>query len=372
MKTRNVGIDLLRITSMFMITVLHILGHGGVFGNLKLFSPQYYVVTGLYCFCNCAVNCFAIISGFVSSSGTGKRKYARLLYLWLEIVFYQVVMVIVFSIAGYNTPTVKQVLQCFFPISFYQYWYMSAYFGLMIISPFLDEGYEKIEKHERFIFVCFLCVIICIPTLIKQDPYCTNIGFSTLWLIVLYLLGKTLKDINDYLQKRWGIIALGICFIVTILSKIALDTIKPKIYWLEQGDLLIAYTSPTIVIESVAIVVLFSKIRFNNQKLIRNIIRISSLSLGIYLFHDNLLFRKIVLNDSFLNVILKNPIVLLLLILFYALIINCIGYGGECIRVAIFKLLRLDAFCYYICGRINRAMVNKLQVKLQKGIDKDE
>lgn len=36
-KDRNYGIDLLRIFSMIMISVLHVLGHGGILDNLTGF-----------------------------------------------------------------------------------------------------------------------------------------------------------------------------------------------------------------------------------------------------------------------------------------------------------------------------------------------
>ena len=68
-KERNEGIDLLRIVAMLLITMLHVIRHGGMLDGLSLFSSQYFVVWILYILTNCAVNCYALISGYVNKGG---------------------------------------------------------------------------------------------------------------------------------------------------------------------------------------------------------------------------------------------------------------------------------------------------------------
>ena len=60
--TRNYGIDLFRIVAMFMIVNLHVLKHGG---TLEQVTGTQFIVTWLIeAFITCAVNCYAIISGY--------------------------------------------------------------------------------------------------------------------------------------------------------------------------------------------------------------------------------------------------------------------------------------------------------------------
>ena len=40
-KERNLGIDLLRMISMFLIVILHIQGHGGILENVVSLSTNY-------------------------------------------------------------------------------------------------------------------------------------------------------------------------------------------------------------------------------------------------------------------------------------------------------------------------------------------
>lgn len=98
MNTRRiVGIDFLRIISMFMITMLHVMTHGGIIDNVSQFNSQYFVVYALYIICYCSVNCFALISGYVNSVGDSrtliiKRKFNKYVCLWFQMVFYQIII----------------------------------------------------------------------------------------------------------------------------------------------------------------------------------------------------------------------------------------------------------------------------------------
>lgn len=64
MKSRNYGIDLLRIVSMFMICILHVIGVWGGEASATL-SLNYNIAWLIECACDCAVNAFALISGYV-------------------------------------------------------------------------------------------------------------------------------------------------------------------------------------------------------------------------------------------------------------------------------------------------------------------
>ena len=62
---RNYGIDLLKIISMYMVVQLHVLGCGGILGNCEKFSFNYYVAWFLEISAYCAVNVFAMITGYL-------------------------------------------------------------------------------------------------------------------------------------------------------------------------------------------------------------------------------------------------------------------------------------------------------------------
>lgn len=76
---RNYGIDLLRIVSMAMIVVLHVLGHGKLLESVEAGSPKYYVLWFMETMAYCSVNCYGLVSGYV---GYGKRfKLSNLFFI---------------------------------------------------------------------------------------------------------------------------------------------------------------------------------------------------------------------------------------------------------------------------------------------------
>ena len=86
MKSKTVyhyGLDALRIVSMYMIIVTHIIGKGGLRDALLVpDNMQYFVVWGLQILTYVAVNCYALLSGFV-----GRRssfRLSRLAQTWLQ------------------------------------------------------------------------------------------------------------------------------------------------------------------------------------------------------------------------------------------------------------------------------------------------
>ncbi|MBQ4600628.1 MAG: hypothetical protein IJB17_03245 [Oscillospiraceae bacterium] len=66
---RHYGIDLLRVVAMYMVVVLHVIGKGGVASAVQepglSFGALWFLEVGAYC----AVNCYALISGYVGVNG---------------------------------------------------------------------------------------------------------------------------------------------------------------------------------------------------------------------------------------------------------------------------------------------------------------
>ena len=65
MEQRNRGIDLLRMTAMWMVVILHILNKGGVLAAAAPLSAGQGTARLLETAAYCAVNCFALITGYV-------------------------------------------------------------------------------------------------------------------------------------------------------------------------------------------------------------------------------------------------------------------------------------------------------------------
>ena len=95
---RNYGIDLLRIVAIYMILILHILGQGGVLKNIWIEADCYEAAWTMELMAYCAVNCYALISGYVGLNS--RFKLSNLFLIWGQVVFISVVSLAIFACFG--------------------------------------------------------------------------------------------------------------------------------------------------------------------------------------------------------------------------------------------------------------------------------
>ena len=94
MKQRNYGVDLLRIVSMFMIVMLHFLGHGGLLSSVEEGTANYRAAWFLETIAYSGVATFASISGYVGWNPMKQEKNRALgfIQLWMQVVFYSLII----------------------------------------------------------------------------------------------------------------------------------------------------------------------------------------------------------------------------------------------------------------------------------------
>lgn len=196
LKTRNYGIDLLRIISMLMIVYLHILGKGGVLTNTTIFTFKYEFAWLLEILCFGAVNCFVLITGYVYY---GKEtKYYRLFTIWAEVLFYSIIITLIFLCLMPDEITLNQIWQSCLPSYYNLYWFFSAYVGMYLFSPFINLGLNNFNKKQDIIAIGTLVIIFSfLPTIFNQEfAFSLNNGYSVIWLMVLYYIGGAIHKYN--------------------------------------------------------------------------------------------------------------------------------------------------------------------------------
>jgi surface polysaccharide O-acyltransferase-like enzyme len=195
---RNLGLDALKLFSMFLIALLHVLGQGGVlgacpFGSARGEAAWFWETLGY-----CSVDCFALATGYIMA---GRQvHYKRLFGLWLTVVFWMLAATAVFALAQPGTVGLNDWLVCLFPAVTKQYWYFTCYFGLFFFMPFLNKLLANLTQAgcKRLFWTlaallsllpCLLVFRVFLPALPHPDVFVANGGYSLLWLAALYLLG---------------------------------------------------------------------------------------------------------------------------------------------------------------------------------------
>lgn len=279
-REREYGIDALRIISMFMVVVLHMLGNGGILDTAECLSANYSVAWLLELFAFCAVNCYGLISGYVGLRA--KYRYSNIMTLWLQVAFYTIGITFVFYFFRPEWVTFDRIKAAFLPVFSYQYWYFSAYFALFFIIPVLNIVVEKLpKKNLRAVIISVLLLFSVLQVGFGCDVFTVGNGYSTIWLAVLYVLGAYFKK-YEILKKFKPIQCLLIyllCVLITWGSKLYMEYAG-----IGLSDILVNYLSPTMVLAGVSLFAFFIHIRpgLIGSKIIS---KLSPLAFGVYLIH---------------------------------------------------------------------------------------
>lgn len=214
--TRNYGIDLFRIVAMFMIVTHHVLKHGG--GLEQVSGIQYTVTWLIEALILCAVNCYAIISGYAGyTEETVEIHYEKYIVLWLQVFIYSVGFAIAIQCIS-GTMELKELLKAFMPVTATQYWYFTAYTPVFFLSPWLKKFVYQLSIREAKVCLGCITVFIGYSTFagVFYDPFKLFGGYSFIWLTVLFLVGALIKKtgiLNQVSTKKVWIVVLSLIHI---------------------------------------------------------------------------------------------------------------------------------------------------------------
>lgn len=334
---RNYGIDLLRIGAMFFVAALHIIGIGGIITGSGLLSGQFLTAQLLRIAMLCAVNCYALISGFFGWAH--RPKLSGLATLWLKAVLVCVVITAFFRPADLRT-----VISALIPVTTGQYWYLTAYAGLFVLMPLLNCALEKMPRRELTLTLGGILLLFCVlPISPLTDAFYLHDGYSVLWLAVMYLLGGYLGkyDLLSRLSgRKWLLVYLGAVLFAWAPRMLALWW-RPAFWAMAYGNILIEYTSPTIVLAAVSLVAVFSRLRLS-QRMERAVAALSPHAFGIYLLHAHPLMFRHVLENRFTALGTASIPGLIAAVFTAALVICAAGLAADRLLSALLKGLKLD------------------------------
>ena len=286
---RNYGIDTLRIVSMVFVILLHLMGVGGICANAALFSPQFFLSQFVRIATFCAVNCYALISGFVGWSRT--PKLSGLLSLWAKVIAFCVAITVFTQLRDPEAVGLGDLWKALTPVKEAKYWYFNAYVGLFFFLPLLNHAVRGISGREAvFAMTGLFLMVLSLPySKLSQVALLAN-GYSTLWLMILYLLGGLMGrfDIPAKLSVRgWALLyllAVGASF----LPRMAMLVLKPELWTPDNQNLSMQYTNPSVILAGAALVGLFARLELSDR-MIRLTRALSPHAFGVYLCHTHTL-----------------------------------------------------------------------------------
>ncbi len=321
---------------MLMVVILHVLGQGGVLSATT--GAGHHLAWLLETAAYCAVDCYGMISGFVSYSEVEKPyRYTKFFSFWLQIFTYSFGITFLAFLLRPESIGVRTLIGSALPIASGAYWYVSAYAGLFFIIPGLNKLMRSCSPKEatRLIAVLF-AVFTGYVTFANYWGDCFKLGggYSFVWLSLLYLVGAWLKKcaIPKRIQSSRFLLGGAICI---IFSWVVHEFTQSS-----ASGIFVNYTSFTIVFVALALVSVFSKMQIN-PGFSKVIACFAPAALGVYLVHVQPLVWRFVAS-AFVWIADFSAWLLPILVLGSAFCLFIVCLFIEKIRMLLFKCLKIN------------------------------
>lgn len=296
---RNSNFELMRIVSMFLIVISHVIGHGKIIDN-SFYAPG---IKEIFTFLNIItlvhVNSFILVTGYYQSTSTFKQK--KIWKLITEIIFYDIgilLLLMLFKVIPFDK---NLIIKYILPIELIMnsYWFIKYYIILYFLSPYINTAINSFSKKQFRNLLLILTIISSILPFLCGLKAIGNNGYSLYQFIYMYLIGSYLRKYqleDNYIGKRLSPnlmkLILTVILILSILANYLLQKAGNSLHGINFTLDIISdniktttmlYNNPFVVVQSICYFYLFKMSSFNN-KIIN---KLSNLTIGIYLIHDN-------------------------------------------------------------------------------------
>lgn len=291
---RQSNLELLRIVSMILIVMSHC---DDIFGLYPLYTfttgVNKIITDWLHVGGQIGVGCFVLISGYfmIGQSITAKKIFKIAGEVWFYTIGLWAVWVVSlictgqFSLRGILGLTKLS----FLPILFGQYWFVTAYIMLMLLSPFLNKLINAMEKKEYRALLATLIIIVVVLYGGIPNLFPKVLGDRLIPVIVVYFIAGYLRRFGDAEKKGAAkhiliagalyVALLLVCYVITFAGNVAeSEEIMSLRYFYRDLN------SPFVVLISTELFIGFNKLDMKYSKAVNYI---AGCTFGVYLIHAN-------------------------------------------------------------------------------------
>lgn len=329
---RKSGIELLRIICMLMIIVLHAYTYGGLNQLSNAQNGGFEATSDLiWSFFRTPVNVFMIITGYFMSKDVldFKKSYRRIPKVYATMLFYSILLTIfafiVYNYNGFSIPNetadnltsadklkidtmhdlsgrfaVYSIIKMFFPLLSKQWYFLTNYVIILLLSPFINKVLVEIDKKQFKILLGLLFVFLSIyPTIstmggLKEIFSTTKVlpieyGKSMISFLFMFIIGAYLKRFvadDEKLHFKYLGYFVGLCIIDFSLYYFLGNVMLNKV-GLYNSAVFGQFSNPLVILESVSIFLFFRGFQFKSKV----VNYIAGTTIGIYAIHEHPLMR---------------------------------------------------------------------------------
>lgn len=311
MRCRKSKIEALRLLSMLMIVAGHYFSEDNwachTDGSL-LHSWSACFHNALIMFGQIGVCLFVLISAFFLSKSNSSPK-RRLIRLWVQVEFYSVSSLAVFAFLvmfGFIDQSYaewlsfKNVLTSFFPVVQGAYWFISAFFVLNLVAPYVNKLLDDMDGATVRNFAVSFCMVTFVWKFINPANCYFN---DILYLVAVYIIGYIVRRYLDQLPSInlitvFVIISFSYLAVVVGTRCVTSETVA-NLGMSYPSNLFIAGPGASPLFSLLAACPLFIYVvqkgsSFESDWFNRAINAMASATLGVYLIHENMFLKPLI------------------------------------------------------------------------------
>ena len=323
---RNINIDLVKTIAVFSVISVHFFSNAGFYD--KVISKNMYLGVLFRTLFMICVPLFMITTGYLMKNKMLSKKY----YLGINRVLIIYLLDAILYL-GYNNIyngesfSIKHIIASILKFDIGYSWYIEMYIGLFLIIPFINLIYNNLKsKKEKQILIITMFILTSFQGIFNIKYTLIPDWWINIYPLTYYFIGCYLKEYKINISKITNILLFVIVLIISWLINIYFSKGNNFIWGVynDWGSIFNVLTSTLIFI----FIINLNLSKLSN-KLKKIIVKISELSLGIYLTSsivDDFLYFNYFKNIDFFSFFGYFKIVLLVLLLSISLsvIINII------------------------------------------------
>lgn len=349
-KQRNSAFELCRVLSMLMIVGCHFATHGSFsFDKSTITIPRLWwnvIEMGG----NFGVDVFILISGYFMVNNTNLTfNKKRALKIWGQALFYSIIIFLFGNIIGITNSSIVQLIKTIFPITTGAWWFLTTYFVLFLLHPYINRLLHSLNKHQYQGLLILLFIIWCVIPTFTSFSLCSNelIVFVLLYTIAGYI---RLFGINAKLKSKHFFLLWLLTSLVTFLSSIAFIFIGKKIAFFANKYLFFyGQRSLPTLLRAVFFFMIFERMNMKNNKIINTI---ATAAFGVYLIHDSNIIRPWLWKTLFVNAQYQESIMLIP----YSLVVIVIVYS-VCTLIDLIRINTVEVFYMKFINRYSDRII---------------
>ncbi len=286
MKQRNSNIESLRIIAMVLVLVVHATFIGTGFPSIAESTTcpiSSFCRFGFGALSIVCVNLFVLISGWFGIHFNLKKFISFILTAIFYALLVYIVLLLLYPQKYLNWTSASTILM----LNSSDYWFIKSYILLYFFAPILNSFIEQSdEKQQRLTLITFYIFQTVYAWLSIYGAADFQGGYSVLSFMGLYLLAHYFHRYPG-ITENWSA-KLGIrIFFGIALFHASLGFLITRL-GLPIAGRIFTYTNPLVIIQSLSLLIGFSKLSFQN-KLIN---WVASSCLAVYLLHANELILR--------------------------------------------------------------------------------